>query len=189
MDVIILKTLLKVVISIAITIAILEFLVTVLTLTGGVAGFLALIIGGMIVLGIFFKVYETLFGSSDESQNKIVYSDNNNVTKNTEELQRSNVEFNSGLRESLFLELNKNPQIIKNSTSAITKTICANLEMNDDEAKNKVSRQIDIIKKVYELYKSGFNINQIVLRIQVHENEKILESEVESILNMFKSIE
>ena len=61
--------------------------------------------------------------------------------------------------------------------------------MNDDEAKNKVSRQIDIIKKVYELYKSGFNSQQIILRTKVYENEKILESEVENILKLFKSIE
>ena len=61
--------------------------------------------------------------------------------------------------------------------------------MNDDEAKNKVSRQIDIIKKVYELYKSGFNVQQIILRTKVYENEKLLESEVENILNLFNSIE
>ena len=180
---IILKTLLKGIIAVIVSVPIIALL-GVMVVNHWILG---LAFCGLCVLGIILKVYEKLFGSGDEGNKKVSRSTNTN--KNSEEYEQSSLEFNSGLRESLFLELNKNPQIIKSSTSAITKTICANLGMNDDEAKNKVSRQIDIIKKVYELYKSGFNVQQIILRTKVYENEKLLESEVENILNLFKSIE
>lgn len=181
------KTLLKVIIAVIASIPLLALLGFAVTNPLIVLGILVLIYIAFIGLGIILKVYETLFGSGDE--NPKIVSSNANTNPNLEEYEQSSLEFNSGLRESLFLELNKNPQIMKNSTSAITKTICANLGMNDDEAKNKVSRQIDIIKNVYELYKSGFNIQQIILRTKVYKNEKLLESEVENILNLFKSIE
>lgn len=65
-----------------------------------------------------------------------------------EELIKS-IRFDVKVRYSLLEELKKRPQILKEKTSAITKTVCANIGIEiADEIKSELSRQINIIKKL-----------------------------------------
>lgn len=80
---------------------------------------------------------------------------------------RKNVE----LRMKLYSILKNNPRMIKSSISAITKTICTNLEIRDDETKNKISDQIAVVKKIYELDENAEDIAAIFKQTNAFEFE------------------
>jgi len=61
----------------------------------------------------------------------------------------------------LLEELKKHPQIIKQKTSAIRKTICANIGVKDENLANSISFEIDTIKKILELHKNKKSAKKI----------------------------
>jgi len=80
---------------------------------------------------------------------------------------RKNVE----LRMKIYSVLKNNPRMITSSSSAITKTICSNLEVKDDELKNKFAEQVEIVKKIYELYLNAEDIEKIFEKTHAFEFE------------------
>lgn len=88
-----------------------------------------------------------------------------------EELIKS-IRFDVKVRYSLLEELKKRPQILKEKTSAITKTVCANIGIEiADEIKSELSRQINIIKKIIDLHESGESTTKIFNQTMVFEFE------------------
>ena len=88
-----------------------------------------------------------------------------------EEIIKS-IRFEVKVRYSLLEEFKKRPQILKEKTSAITKTVCANIGIDlDDEIKSELSRQINIIKKICELHNSGESTSEIFNQTMVFEFE------------------
>ena len=72
-----------------------------------------------------------------------------------EEIIKS-IRYDVKCRYNLLEEFKRHPQIIRQKTSAIAKTVCANLGIKiNDEIKAELSFQIDIVKKILELHKGG----------------------------------
>lgn len=74
-------------------------------------------------------------------------------------------------RYSLLEEFKKRPQIIRQSTSAIWKTACANIGITDEILKTELKIDIDMIKKILELHKSGANPSEIFKKIYTFSEE------------------
>ena len=71
------------------------------------------------------------------------------------------IRFDVNCRYSLLEELKKHPQIIKQKTSAIRKTVCANIGVKDENLANSISFEIDTIKKILELHKNKKSAKKI----------------------------
>ena len=88
-----------------------------------------------------------------------------------EEIIKS-IRFDVKIRYSLLEELKKRPQILKEKTSAITKTVGTNIGIElDDKIKSELSRQINIIKKICELHNSKKSVTEIFNQTMVFEFE------------------
>lgn len=83
------------------------------------------------------------------------------------------------IREKIIVEITKNPTMIKNSDSAIVKTICSNLSISNEELKADFLEQIKKLKKVYELHSNGEDIAGIFRQT------RIFESELKKFLNIY----
>ena len=78
-----------------------------------------------------------------------------------EEIVKS-IRYDVKCKTTLLNEFKNHPQIIKQKNSAIAKTVCANCGIKiNDEIKNELSLQIDVVKKILELHNSGANIKEI----------------------------
>ena len=76
------------------------------------------------------------------------------------------IRYDVKLRRDLLEGLKHYPQIIKQKNSAIIKTVCYNLDMKlDDELRTELLLEIDVIKKIFELYKYGASTQEIFQKV------------------------
>ena len=102
------------------------------------------------------------------------------------------IRYDVKLRRSLLDGLKNYPKIIKQKNSAIMKTICYNLKIKlDDELKDGFLFEIDIVKKIFELYKLGANTQEIFQKIYFYNEDGFgfaFEFEINQFTKIFKDI-
>ena len=108
-----------------------------------------------------------------------------------EELIKS-IRYDSKIKYRLMEEFKNHPQIIKQKNSAIAKTFCANCRIKiNDEIKNEVSLQIDIVKKILELHKNGANTKEIFEQIYCSDDEGFIfafDFEIKQFIKIFENV-
>ena|GEM_PF-3217673 len=95
-------------------------------------------------------------------------------------------------RYSLLEELKKHPRIIRQSTSAIWKTACANIGITDEILKTELKIDIDMIKNILELHKSGVKTSEIFKQIFVFNEEGFFfafEFEIRQFIKVLNNIQ
>lgn len=96
-------------------------------------------------------------------------------------------------RYSLLEGLKNYPQIIKQKNSAIIKTICYNLKIKiDDEIKEELSLEIDVIRNIFELYKKGETTRDIFQQIYYYDERGFgfaFEFEIKQFIKLFEKIQ
>ena len=96
-----------------------------------------------------------------------------------------------GLRYSLLEELKKRPQIIRQSTSAIFKTACANIGITDEFLKIGLKHDIDMIKNILELHRDGKSVSEIFKQIYDFNEEGYFFAfnfEIKQFIKVFENI-
>lgn len=108
-----------------------------------------------------------------------------------EEIIKS-IRYDAKIKYNLMNEFKERPQIIKQKNSAISKTVCANcgIEIND-EIKKELSLQIDVVKKILELHKSGANTKEIFEQVYYANDEGFcfaFDFEINQFIKIFANV-
>jgi len=108
-----------------------------------------------------------------------------------EEIVKS-IRYDVKCKTTLLNEFKNHPQIIKQKNSAIAKTVCANCGIKiNDEIKTELSLQIDVIKKILELHKSGASTKEIFAQVYYADDEAFcfaFEFEIKQFTKVFENI-
>ena len=138
-----------------------------------------------------------ILNDSDEIATKVIVE---KLLKNNPEYVSINGDFveeiikgiriDVNLRYSLLEELKKRPQIIRQSTSAIFKTTCANIGITDEFLKIGLKHDIDMIKNILELHRDGKSVSEIFKQIYVFNEEGYFlafEFEIKQFIKIFET--